>query len=404
MAIKSGQILHTVDGFILDRIQTGGPGQVSVNEETIYELGNYETVGTVRDIPDLTFDMESFDVSTEVESLLTLTDPTTVVAGDEFNFLDHCPIDVISPFKAGGTNYSVVRGIVVPFLTLESASYRFGVSDNATQSFSLRGDSIYYVPGSPRAQVFTAGGANSTHNFANTAVVYNEGGDALYALSVVAKDTVNKRYRRLFFGTEYTNTSAGVTVIPDLTADGYDEVHVTYGTMTVDTYNQTVHADTTVKPAAVRGKDIDVYVSDGAATPTYARWTGVQSAEINWSVSLDNDLEFGNSHVVSSDYDVPEVSGSVTVKSFSAEDLWDKIYQVSGVPSNEIAGALSITNLGLQIRVSDPVTGARLKTFVIDDAQFTVPGISGQVQTKTEVTFNYRSAGGSLVIVDGEPV
>src|SRR4051812_13113989 len=71
MAIKAGQIVHAGNGVaVIDRIQTGGPGQLNIPTEKINELGNYKSVATIRDTPDLTFTAESFDVSTEFEGLV----------------------------------------------------------------------------------------------------------------------------------------------------------------------------------------------------------------------------------------------------------------------------------------------------------------------------------------------
>jgi hypothetical protein len=72
MAIKGGQIIHAGNGVaVIDRIQTAGPGQLNIPTEKIYELGNYNSVATVRDTPDLVFTSESFDVSLEFEALLS---------------------------------------------------------------------------------------------------------------------------------------------------------------------------------------------------------------------------------------------------------------------------------------------------------------------------------------------
>lgn len=400
MAIKAGQILHDANGFVIDRIQSAGVGNVNIPEEKIYELGNYQTVATVRDIPDLSFDMESFDVSTEVEAVLTGVDPTSVVDGQEFDFADVKPVDIISPFKLGGGDFTIVKGVAVPYLNLENVTYRFGVGQNATQSFTMRGDSVYYVPGTPKYEEFTNTGAN-TYNFAQTALKYVESGDDIYALSVCLKEAGTNLYKRLFFGQDYTNDANGFTLLEDLSTT-YDTIHVVYGTADSNSYPQNVHQDTSVKPAAVRGKDIDIYLSDGAATPTLERWTGVQSVEITRSVNLDNDSEMGNSKYVASDYDTADVTGSIVVRSVDAADLWDKIQQIADVPSNEIVGPFTSVTVPLEVRVSDPDAGDVVKTFYVPDARFTVPGIQGQVQQKLEVTFNFTSDGGTLLVYNGE--
>lgn len=402
MSIKSGQILHDVHGFVIDRIQTGGVGNLNIPEEKVYELGNFQTVATVRDTPDLSFDLESTDVSAEIEAILTRQDPTSIVDGQEFDFLDAKPIDVISPFKAGAGLFNVVRGIIVPYLSLENATYRFGNRQNATQAFTLRGDSVYYVRGTPYQQAYTGDGATATFNFTHTALPYADGADVLYAVSVCVV-FADGTYRRLFFGDDYTNTANGITLTnPADDAPAGSTIRVVYGSLTAASYPQTVHQGVSVKPAAVRGKDIDVYIGTNEATPTFSRWTGVQSFETSRRVNLDNDSEFGNAHFVSQDYDTADVTGNIVIRPRDPADLWDKVYQVADVPTSEIVGPLTSTALPVELRVNDPDTGVRVKTLYIPDARFTIPGVQGRVQQKTEVTFNFTSDTGTLLVYSGE--
>ena len=404
MAIKAGQILHVAGigtGYVIDRIQSGGATSLNIPEEKIYELGNYQTVATIRDIPDLSFDLESFDTSTEWEGLLTGQD-TGGAAGQGFDFADHIPLDIISPFKDKGGSFQTIRGIAIPYLNLESMTYRFGVGQNATQQATLKGDGIYYIPGTPYSKEFNVtAGANQTYTLPNTAIPYVESGDTLYALSVCAKNPSTGIYKRLFFGENYTNTSTVVTVIDNLGTLGYTKLHVVYGSTTAATYAQTVHPSDAVKPAAVRAKDIDVYVSDGAATPTLVRWRGVQNFELTRRVNLDRDEEFGNAHVVSQDYDTADVTGSVTVKAEDAEYLFELIQQVANVPSNEIAGALTSEALAMELRINHPTTGSRIKTLYVSDARIQVPSVQGRVQQKLTTQFTFTSDGGNLAVYNG---
>src|SRR4051812_40454500 len=130
MAIKSGQILHDVNGFVIKRVQTAGPGNLNIPQEKIYELGNDQSVATIHDIPDLSFDLESYDTSTEFETILVGKDPTTFsssVGSNEIDFVNAVPIDVISPFKSKKGGFDIVKGVAVPYLTLEKVEYRFGL-------------------------------------------------------------------------------------------------------------------------------------------------------------------------------------------------------------------------------------------------------------------------------------
>jgi hypothetical protein len=400
MSIKAGQILHDANGFVVDRIQTGGVGNLNIPEEKIYELGNYNTVATVRDIPDLSFDLESTDVSTEIEALTLFRDPTAVVAGDEFDFIDAVPLDIISPFKSSQGQYDIIRGLVIPYLTLENVTYRFGTRANATQAFTLRGDSVYYIPGSPYYEEFSGDGVEDTFTLAHTAIPYNEGGDTIHVLSVCVI-TSTGAYKRLYFGDDYTDTTTQLVLADPTDAPAGSTIRVVYGSTTAATYPQSVHQGVAIKPAAVRGKDIDVYIGTDDATPTFSRWTGVQSFEVSRRVNLDNDEEFGNAHYVAQDYDTADVTGNIVIRPRDVTDLFDKIHQVANVPTNEVVGPLTSVTLPVELRVSDPETGNRVKTIYVPDARFTVPGVQGRVQQKAEVTFNFTSDEGQMLVYAG---
>ena len=400
MAIKSGQILHDAYGFVIDRIQTAGVGNVNIPQEKIYELGNYQTVATVRDIPDLSFDLESLDMSCEIEALLTNADPGSLSAGQKFEFTKHVPLDIISPFKSGNGAFDIVKGLAVPYLTLESAGYRFGVGQSGSQQFSLRGDSIYYVPGAPVYEEFAAAGTGP-YTLTDDALAYQESGTTIYVLGVCYV-TSTGAYKRLFHGSDYSDTSTAFTLA--VAPPAGSTIRVVYGTDNAKTYNQAVHQDATVKPAAIRAKDIDVYVQSDPSNAASAltRWASVQSFEANWRVNLDNDEEFGNTHYVAQDYDQAEVNGSVTIKPRDMDDLFTRIRQIAGLTAtNEVIGALSSKPLKMELRVNHPDTGARIKTLYIPDARFTVPAVQGRVQQKLETQLSWESDSGVIEVYNG---
>lgn len=333
---------------------------------------------------------------------MTAEDADSVVDGQEFDFRDHVPINVISPFKESGNSYDINSGILIPYLTMESAAYSFGIEDNASQTFSLRGDNMQWVIGSPMSEIFTiTAGTNQSYNLEETALLYEEGGDDYYVTAAHAVNPTTKAYSRLFIGDDYTNTSSAITTLPDLDAQGYTELHVIYATAATKTYPQTVHQGTAVKPAAVRGRDIDIYLGDTAATPNFTRWRSVTAADINWSVTLDADREFGNANIIAQDYDVPEVTGSVTMRARDAAELVAKLQEVTGV-TNNVVGPYESATLPMEIRINDPETGDRLKTFYIPDVEFLPPGNQVAVQSKLETQFSWTSEGGQLYIYNGE--
>lgn len=358
-------------------------------------------MGTVRDSPDLSFDLETFDATTEIEALLTCIDPIGVTSGDMFDLSTACPMDIISPIKDAWKVYTSTHGVIIPYLTLESSAYRFELRGNHTQRHTLRGDSYFFVD-SPVYEEFPGDGTTATFLFENApAQPYNYGGKVTYALGVSVVDA-NRVCTRLFLDDHYTNTANDITLTdPTLVPTG-STLRVVYGAagITKD-YPQSMNADTDVKPAALRGRNVDVYIGTNDATPVFSRWSSVQSAEVNFSLTLDKDEEFGNAQYVAQDHDVPEVSGNIVVRPRDVTELWAKVYEVTNVTPGEVAGPLTSVTLPMEIRLTDPDDGTRLKTLYVPDARFKPPAIEGRVQAKSEPTFEWTSDGGILEVYDG---
>lgn len=246
MAIKSGNIIHVGNGAVLvDRLQTGGPGSVNIRREQIYELGNYKSVGQVSDIPDLSFSMESFDVSCAMEALLLDVDVKTT---HQYDLAQSKKLNVKSAFKPGvnaASPYATASSAAIPCLTLESVSYRFGIgNNNARQTATLRGDSLYYNPGSTYIQkVAGSGTAGQVIVTTNPAYAITEGGVTRRTLAITAGE------KRLLYGTDYTETygtvtaGAAITTITITAAVAVtDQIYVTYASPTVESFPQSVHA------------------------------------------------------------------------------------------------------------------------------------------------------------------
>lgn len=407
MAVKGGDLIHVGNQVLLDRAQTAGPGQVNIPTETIYELGNYKSVGKVLDIPDLSFPVESFDASAELEALLLGTNFATDAAGTEYDIARSVKVDVASQFKKGRnatSPFEVELGVAVPCLYLEQLTYRYGVSENAQQSATLRGDSIFYTPGSVYIQE-AVGSNTADQEIVLTHDAYPYEGDVVngtrYALSVSLKS--GKRLRPGIDFTEDTVVTGDVAAVTLTIAEAVpasDTIRVMYASDTVATYNQASHAAASAtRPAAIRGRHIKVFVGGVDVTD---EWTGVQSVNVDWRAQLDRDLEFGSDAVVEQDFDVPTVTGTIELKPRTASDLYKKVAQIAGAASEtEVVGALQQAILPLDIVLHSPVDGQVLKTLHVPDARFTVPGYSGRVQQKITVSINFESDTGDFKVYKG---
>lgn len=465
MAVKAGKVLTIGNNFLVSRLQTTGPGSLNIPTETIRETGNELTVAITREIPDLTFDMESLDCTIDTEAVVCNIDPTTLSDGDFIDFGMAKYLDIVSPWKTAGTSKVADAGIIWPALTLESVSYRFGVGANATQSFSFRGDAQYGAKKIPYRDVFdTPDGVEDTFTFANTAVKTIEKGTNKYGLNVCVYKA-DGTCVRLFHGQDFTDSSAGIVLTDATLAPTGSTLAVCYFSTTSATFAQTIHPDPSVKPGAVKGQDIDLYVAvgkqrtfsgttvnadatltgtgftaadegarlsgtgiaTGATVLTYTdathvemsavatasgtnvitlnppleRWDGVQNVEINWRVTLDNDRELGNSHNVSSDYDTPEVSGSITLRPSSNAKLFDKLAQVTGSAVAEVSNLLASNPLEMRVVIRHPDTGTVIKSFQVDAARISPPAVQARAGAKVEPQFTWGDDTGYLKVYKG---
>jgi hypothetical protein len=312
------------------------------------------------------------------------------------------------PGRLASAPYDILTSVALPFLTLESVSYRFGLHDKAQQTASLRGDSIYYNPGSGWMQeVAGTGATGQTIALANPAYPFN--GDVLagtrYALGVSLKSG-----KRLLYGVDYTETvtangtttdgSKTVSVVVTAAVATTDSVKVIYSSPTKAVYPQVSHTpDGLIKPAAIRGKDIQVYIG---GRDVAHRFHGVQSVQADYKVTLQKDEEFGSIYFYAQDFDVPDVTGSIDFKARDPLDLYNRIAYLAGVATvTESVGALTFTDLPIDIVLHSPIDGHVLKTIYVPDATFTLPSYQGRVQQKLTTTFNFESQTGEMFVYAG---
>lgn len=401
MAVKAGQILHTGNGFLVDRIQSAGVGSVNVNTERIEELGNYNAIATLRDTPDLSFEMETFDMSTELHELLFGALPGDAAGTIYSPEIDLRPIDVTSPFKGKGT-FDVVRSLAIPYLDVESMAWSFSVDNPASLTVGLRGDSIFYIPGDvyreqfdgvPTALTFGGGTGGVAGPVLKTVI---DGVDR-FALGVMQYTDATGTFRRLRLGVDYTETSTVVTLL--VAPAAADSTWVTYGHATLSTYGSGVHkAVATATPAAVKGRNIEVSIAG-------SEWFGIQTASVEWRATLERDEELNNPNIVSQDFDVPDVTGTISMKPATAAALFDQILDVAGITSPDIVNAVvDPPQLDLRFLIKSPTDGSIIQTLQVPDAQFDPQAWSGQVGNKLEVDFPFTSAGGDLNIHKGDVV
>ena len=406
MAVRGGQMLHYGQNVLLSRIQTS-TANVEMAPEQVYELGNYESVETVYGSASVVYGLSSYDTSTEFEKLLT-----GGVESESYDLTTARAIDIKIPFKKGKDDpdkFEVAGGGIAPALMPESITYRFGAQDNAMQECSLRGSQMFYGAGSPRLlQVVGTNTAGQVVVTPDPAAVYNGSGTPRRVLSVRVDNS------RLTEGPDYTVTYGAVTggyatatVTITRAVPVTSTVFLAYFTNVVDEFPQSVHPSVLTTPGAVRGRDIKVFVgvpegtfdaTDPLTYQTYL-WSGVNSVEVQWQVTLDESFELGSADAVERSFDVPTLSGSFGVDAKSVPDLMERLRTVMGeTDPTAVIGADVPVPFPVDIVVYKPGTNFVMKRLHLQGARFTLPGVPGTANQKSTTTMNFSDDKGRLVV------
>jgi hypothetical protein len=201
-----------------------------------------------------------------------------------------------------------------------------------------------------------------------------------------------------------TATAHGLAVGNVVTVAGVDATF--NGTYTVTV----VGSSTTFSYAKTNANVASASATGTASAALEVRWPDVQSVNIDWRVTLEDDYEFGNPRAVAREAtDVPAVTGTVELKPRSVEAFFTRLTQITGVPAAQVIGPQSSVAGALRVELRNPDSGGTsavaagtvLKTHYVPDARFTIPGYEGRVQQKYTATVNWESDTGVLETYKG---
>lgn len=358
-----------------------------------------------------------------VSTILSVTDGQNVVAADNavgavtakellvitngFDLSVASPLDIASQFDGGkeaDDPFGVVASVAMPFLYLDNMSYIFGLKTNAEQKGSLRGDTIFYNPGPTFTEEFDGTGvAGQTYPTVHPAYQSGEG-DHRRVLSVEVGST------RLALGADYTETYGAVTAGAAITTLTFlkaiptaQKVRIMYSSPDAVEYLQDVHSSALLKPAAIRGRDIEIYI--GGYNPNdrlgsqVNRFSGAQQVQVDWKVNLEKDEELGNYYAVAQDFEIPNVTGKIDFKPRNPQDLLNRLRQAAGLTdATKAIGTATSEPIPIDVVIRNPLTGKTAKRINVPDARLTIPGFSAKVLTKTTWSFPITSDEGLLLV------
>lgn len=417
MAVRAGQILHLGgDNTVIDRLQSAGLGDINIGVDQIREVGNPNTVDKVQQDPDFTFTMESFDVSTEIEALLAgdVDGGVGLPDGTAWRFSDLKCIHIASPWKdeASGSAGTIDSGVLLPNYYVSRASYRFGVNDNAGETFELAGSQIQMAEFNPTIEVVTGDGVEDTFVLAASAVRHRVGGydsgEFKYLHGVIVGSEI------MIEGADYTVAHAGsgattaVTVAFTTPPPNGTDIQFAYFDTATPSYpvSTATHTSPTVKPAAVRGRDIRVRLhipAGGSEASGAVSLNGVQSVTVEGTRTTEQEREMGTLLPISRTVTQQDVNGEVGVHPATQDHLFTLIRRITGVAANESISVLNDFTVGLEVQILNPRDRSEvLKTIWVPDAKFQIPGTPARAGAVVDFTMRYESSGGDFYVIKGE--
>jgi hypothetical protein len=392
MSIDGGKVLLRGGTFLLDGIQSVDTSRNTPKEVT-KELGNEKSVSTDRDIPESTVTMTSWDTSAEIEAILTRVDPSTY--DQPIDLGDVKPWDLLAPHKGADESKVATHGVILPYLGLTSAAYRFGVDATASQDYTFGGDYEWTGPGTPLHEEFDGAGAGPYEYTTPNALSSPVRGTDRFVFSVCVFKA-DGSHERLSFD-EYVDTGVDITLLDAAKAPVGSTVCISYFTDDHQTYLQAIHPTATVKPRNIKGKDIKVYV--GVQGETLISWKNTQSVNLNWSRQGTAVKEMGSVQRVATEYQTPEVTGDITIRPSTLEYWYLRQAEVSGTPVDEVVNILNREVMEIFVVMLHPSTGVPLKGFRVPDCSIEAAPFSARVSESKNSVFPIDSNDGTLEIL-----
>jgi hypothetical protein len=418
MSVPAGSIL-TIGGLnVIDRLQDAGLQDPKVPTETIRETGNNLVVGKVLEEPDFSFKMSSLDVSCDMMALLNGKKGTITAsegpshsdaAGTEYHWETCGFINLTSPWKrnTGTEGGAIEAGVIVPTLFPKSLSYKFGVKDNATQEVTLQSGSYFMDQNYPMEEFAAGTGSAVSFETAEEANVYRVGGHGSTEYQWIFGVMVNGviQIKGVDYeeegGEEPGKEATKVKIIFATAPANLAVIRFCYFSTKSHSLAQAVNALTTVTPAAVRGRDIEVLLGDPTSSPTVLR--GVQDISLQATWTGDIQRELGNQEVIGNTAIGTDCNGSINIEPKEIKALYTALSQMIGIEPTEIVGAINQFPVPLTIVIRNPTNKAEiLKSIFISDALFQPPGETAKVNTSVVFPVSWESELGTFTEVKGQ--
>lgn len=418
MSIPAGSILTVAGLNVVDRLQDAGLQNPKVPTETVRETGNNLVVGKVLTEADFTFQLTSWDTNCDMMALLlgklgVIGEGPSAkdAAGTVYDWEDVGFVNIASPWKTdtGTAGGDIGSGVIIPAYFPTALSYKFGVKAMAEQAVTLRGGAFFMNYGGYPIEETAAGtGAATTFETKEPANVLRIGGHGSTEYQHVFGVMVNGVIQ--IPGVDYVEEEGAVpeavggmtqvkikfAVAPPNEA----VVRYMYFSTTAHKLDQTVHESTLISPAAVRGRDIDLYLG---APGEMVKIHGCQDYSLAASIAGEIQREMGTYDPIGFSTTGTDTNGSVTLEPQTQEKFYEVLAEMIGIDKSEVMGYVNQYPVPLTAAIQNPAKrGEILKSIYVPDAIFQTPGSTVKVNTVSQFPITWEGLEGTFREIKGE--
>jgi hypothetical protein len=361
--------------------------------------------------------MTSWDVSCDMMAMLNgkmggaaaAEGPSHADAiGTKYKWEDCQFINLACPWArdTGTEGGDIASGVAVPMYYPTALTYKFGVTANAEQTVTLNGGTYYMAEKFPIEEVVKPEAAATSVETKEKATVYRIGGhgSTIYKriLGVLVNGVIQQE------GVDYVEEGGAIPgeegkIVKMKFAKafvGTEIVKFMYFSEKAHALPQAVHASTTVTPAAVRGRNIEVIIGEGGEA---VRLRGTQSFDLSASHTGQIQREMGFYDPIGYNETGIDCSGSIGLDPKEEGALYTALEQLTGIARAEVFGYLNEFPVPLSVKIFNPRAPAEvIKSIHVGDALLQIPGSAVKVGQVLNLPLAWESEEGTFEEVKGE--
>lgn len=361
----------------------------NIPSTNIDELGNEYHAGTITDIPEITATFQAMDVSIKLFAALTGTDETAYPAvGVDIGDLGE--IDIIGVVRNDDVA-DFIKSVHLRRCQITGFTFSYSVDAESTEEYNASGSEKRWFRNDVIVDTWNAGVA-SPQALSQTPIVLKYSGN--WCISVILDSEYLTEVTVAPATGEY-RVVAGSLSFADAVASQLVAVYHANpaGNNWVSTIDGTI-------PIAIRGKDIPVLL----ATNGIER---VQSVTIRGTFPSETVKEMGNTSVVGTIVQVPDVTGDISVLDTDLELI--ALFTTGSLdPADTEFRICEMTASGidLEIQMYTPGSGCGfggtlVKTVYIPGIVITSEGHTTNVGGNATQTFGFESNDGRCIVYSG---